>query len=272
MRRVPLIPSALLAAWLSWAAPPAAAESRHFVLGPRSSITALCAHCTDRPASESLGGSFDVTILPVEQPYGVAMVTNIRLDARSFVITGNGFWQHLGLQRQAMVLDAYINDTKVLLTSGRRQTVKDTEFSIVLSSGRAAEQTFVVVISALPVDEQAADADLDGIADSRDNCQRVANSDQADADGDGVGDACDECAETPIDDVATAKGCAVDQLCPCAGPPASDSWSGAGEYMRCVARAARSLRHQGKLSRAEAMQTIRRAARSGCGRTIVAMR
>ncbi|MDO9261576.1 MAG: thrombospondin type 3 repeat-containing protein [Flavobacteriaceae bacterium] len=36
-----------------------------------------------------------------------------------------------------------------------------------------------------------ADADNDGIEDSRDNCPTVANNDQKDTDGDGMGDACD---------------------------------------------------------------------------------
>ncbi|MDA8805279.1 thrombospondin type 3 repeat-containing protein [Euryarchaeota archaeon] len=36
------------------------------------------------------------------------------------------------------------------------------------------------------------DTDGDGIDDTTDNCQFVANLDQADADGDGIGTACDE--------------------------------------------------------------------------------
>jgi hypothetical protein len=44
---------------------------------------------------------------------------------------------------------------------------------------------FESVVQALP------DADADAVADARDNCPAVGNSNQADADGDGAGDACD---------------------------------------------------------------------------------
>lgn len=46
------------------------------------------------------------------------------------------------------------------------------------------------------------DTDGDGIADSNDNCPRVANADQTDRDADGVGDACDSNSYAPV--VATA--------------------------------------------------------------------
>jgi len=57
------------------------------------------------------------------------------------------------------------------------------------------------------VEQPIPDADADGVMDSEDNCQGVANGDQADADGDGVGDACDRCANTPVGSAVGLDGC-----------------------------------------------------------------
>jgi hypothetical protein len=65
-----------------------------------------------------------------------------------------------------------------------------------LSSGRDGRRTYVLVISAAPVDEVEADADGDGIADDEDNCPTEPNRNQSDADTDGVGDTCDTCPGT----------------------------------------------------------------------------
>jgi MYXO-CTERM domain-containing protein len=54
-----------------------------------------------------------------------------------------------------------------------------------------------VVASSTPIGcpaQVAADADGDGVPDTKDNCPKVKNADQKDTDGDGVGDACDNCA------------------------------------------------------------------------------
>src|SRR5438552_3462736 len=100
----------VLLAVLCVASSTALADGRHFVLNASSSITVVCLGCTERPAAaETLSGSFDVTLLPVEQPYGVAAITNVHLSSLSYTITGNGFLQRVGLQRQALVLDAQVN-------------------------------------------------------------------------------------------------------------------------------------------------------------------
>lgn len=249
------------------------AGTRHYVLNAGSSITAVCRSCNEPPgAPQPLSGSFDVTLLPVASIFDVAAVTNVSLTAKSFSISGNGFLQRLGSDRQAMVIDARVNDTKVLFTSGRKQYAGAQDITIILSSHRASDHTYVVVVSASPLDDQPADADRDGVADGQDNCPTVGNADQADADGDAVGDACDACPDTPTGSLVTGKGCSIGQMCPCDASPDGTQWNSQNDYLRCVSRATRTLRRAGQLSRAESLHLLRRAGRSGCGRTILALR
>lgn len=249
----------------------ALAGTRHYVLNPGSSITSVCNGCVRAPAPpEPLTGSFDVSQLPVAAASEVAAITNFVATSPNFRIAGTGFLQHLGVDRQAMVLDAQVKDERALFTSGRRQHAGPRDIVIILSSRRTARDTYIVILSASPVDDQAPDADGDGVTDGQDNCPTIANPDQADRDGDGVGDVCDQCPDTTAAAMVTAKGCSLDQLCPCEGPTASEQWNTQGEYLRCVAAATRSLRREGQISRSESMRIIRRAARSACGRTVVA--
>jgi hypothetical protein len=251
----------------------AVAGSQHYVLNAGSKITAVCNGCVAPPSRpEQLSGSFDVTILPVESSGEVAAVTNVQLGSPSFVITGNGFLQRLGDDRQAMVIDAWVNDERALLSSGRRQPVDPGGITMVLSSGRATRQTYVLVLSASVAGPQLPDADGDGVPDGEDNCPLVANPAQADTDGDGVGDACDLCPDTPAGSLITPDGCSIEQLCPCGGPTPDSEWESPDQYLRCVAGATRILRRAGRLSRAQSLVILRRAAHSGCGRIIVAMR
>jgi Thrombospondin type 3 repeat len=201
----------------------------------------------------------------------VAAVTAINLSSRRHTLGGHGFVQRIGPDRQAMVLEAEINGAKVLFTSGRRQHAAGGGITIILSSPRTGEHTYVLVLSASPVNDQPVDSDGDGIADTQDNCPTVANADQKDSDGDGVGDACDQCAGT-TDGLVTRQGCSITQLCPCDGPTTDQQWESQTDYLRCVLRATRAFRRNGQMSRAESLQTLRRAGRSGCGRTVVAMR
>ncbi len=245
----------------------------HYVLNSGSSITAFCGSCGVPPASpEALSGSFDVTLLPVASTFDVAAVTNVNLTSQSMTVSGTGFLQRLGLDRQAVVIDARVNDERALLTSGRRQHAQGHDITIVLSSGRTAQRTYVLVISATAVDTQRPDQDGDGVPDAEDNCPTTANPDQSDTDGDGLGDACDQCPATPSGSVVTRDGCSVDQLCPCDGPKAGGTWDSQPQYLRCVSQATRTLRRQGQLSRAESLRVLRGAARSVCGRTVVALR
>ena len=51
-------------------------------------------------------------------------------------------------------------------------------------------------LQCVSIDVTDPDPDLDGLANSQDNCDQEANLDQADGDADGVGDVCDNCAGT----------------------------------------------------------------------------
>ncbi len=250
------------------------AASRRYVLNADSSIASVCPSCRTAPAGpEALSGSFEVTVLPATSAFDVAAVTDIQLSSASFSITGNGFLQRLGPDRQSMVIDGTLNDAKVVFTSGRRQYAQAGTIDIILSSTRSIDRTYVIVIHASPVDNDIPDADNDGVADGRDNCAEVANADQADADGDHVGDACDACGETAgISDLITPTGCSIADLCPCDASRSGATWGSQTEYLRCVAKGIRGFRRTGQISRTETLQILRRAAASGCGRTVLALR
>jgi len=255
---------------LCWATA-ALAGSRHYVLNPGSKITTVCNGCVTPPAPpEKLSGTFDVTDLPIESTGEVVAITNVQLNSPSLAITGNGFLQRMNDGRQSMVVDAWVNGEQTLLSSGRRQHADPGGIIMVLTSGRTAHQTYIVVLSASALGEQLPDADKDGIPDSRDNCPAVDNPDQADTDGDGVGDACDRCPSTPAGSLITSEGCSVEQLCPCSGPAFNVEWESPDQYLRCVAKATRGLRREGRLSRTQSLDVLRKAAHAGCGRIVVA--
>jgi hypothetical protein len=248
--------------------PAAAAAGIDYVLDGRSSITVACRDCGAQP--ESLTGTFHVTRMPVGSAADLAAVTEVELRSESFTIVGNGFLRRLGGGRQALVLDAELNGEKVLLTSGRRQRVRDGKLFIILSSTRSADSRYVLVLSASPAAGDVVDSDGDGATDDFDNCLATANPDQADEDADGVGDLCDVCPVTAAGATVSNQGCSVEQLCPCDVTRDGEAWPAQRGYLRCVLDAARRLRYEGKMSRVEGLRRLRKAARSGCGRTIVA--
>lgn len=263
---------ALLAVAVVTAAAPAGADSVRWVLTAESRLRTHCATC--QPAtvrSEPLRGRLDLSVLPgVAQP--VDAVTGVRWTTDTATISGSGFVQRLADGRLTMVLDARINGVPVLLTSGRQALRRNGELRFDLASPRTTGSAFTMTLVAVPAPDTAPDGDADQVPDAADNCPAVANPEQHDADGDGVGDACDACPDTDADAPVLADGCALAQACPCAGPGPDTEWESQREYVQCIARGLRDLRLRGLMGREEIRQHLQDAARSGCGRRILALR
>ncbi|MDX2166388.1 MAG: thrombospondin type 3 repeat-containing protein [Deltaproteobacteria bacterium] len=261
----------LLAAGALCAARPAHADSIRYVLTGESRLTTHCTTCDPATTrTEPLRGSFELSVLPGVE-YAVEAVTSVRWSTDTLTLSGAGFIQRLGDAGLTMVLDMRVNGVPLLLTSGRRQHSGTDEIRLHLSSPKGIRSGFAVTLVAIPDPAASPDGDGDGVADAADNCPAVANNDQADADADSIGDACDACAETPPDELVLGDGCALLQACPCEGPTADAEWENQREYVQCIARTLRKLRQRGHMERDEIRLRLQEAARSGCGRRVLAL-
>jgi len=247
----------------------AMAGAVHYVLVAGSTITPICRTCgPTTPPTQPLTGVFDVTLLPVPGGEAVTAITGVELQAESFTIRGSGFFQHD--PEGGLVMEVHVNGVDVTLRSDHRPQLEPASLSATVASAAGQGVGYLVVLVAHVETDDQPDADGDSIADSRDNCPGVPNFDQHDADGDGVGDACDNCPATASGAVVLPTGCSVAQVCPCEGPAPDVQWSDQHAYVRCVARALRTLRRDGKISRHEVAIQVDDAVRSGCGRTALA--
>ena len=249
----------------------ASARAIHYVLGAGSGITPICRSCSRPPLVEPLVGAFDVTLLPMPNGGQITAVTGVEWHATSFSIKGSGFIQP-DAGSDHLVLEAMINGTAVTLISDRRAHVDPATITATLHSRANQSIGYVVTLVAQRAGANEPDMDGDSIPDQHDNCPSVPNFDQHDADGDGVGDACDTCAGTPATDTVLPNGCSLSQACPCQGPAPDVQWTDQHAYVRCVGRALRTLRRQGKVSRHDVVTLVQRAVRSGCGHTVLAQR
>jgi hypothetical protein len=262
----------LLVAALCAAPRPALARTVHYVLTGESRVMVVCQGCDPNAATaEPLGGSFDVTEMPVPADYAVDAITSVSLQSAHNGFSGTGFLQRLGSDRMAMVIQGQLNGSDVLLTSGRRQPAHSGEIRMQLSSPKGAATGIRVTLVAMPSTADGDDADGDGVADQVDNCSYVANSSQLDSDGDGVGDACDGCPDTPAGETPITSGCSLSQRCPCDGPSPDREWDSQRDYVQCVGRELKTLRQRKHLSRSELRLMLQDAVRSGCGRKVLAL-
>ena len=252
-------------------AAPVHADTVRYVLTAESRLTTHCATC--EPATtrtEPLRGGFELSVLPGVE-YAVEAVTGVRWETDTLTLRGTGFIQRLGDVGLTMVLDTRVNGVPLLLTSGRRQHTNPGEIRLHLTSPKGGKSGFAVTLVAVPDPAAAPDSDADATVDAADNCPAIANPDQADADADGVGNACDACADTAIDDPVLHDGCSLAQACPCDGPTPDDEWETQRDYVQCVARTLRKLRLRGQVDKNEIRQLLRDAARSSCGRRVLAL-
>jgi len=86
-----------------------------------------------------------------------------------------------------------------------------------LAAGEVRDCSIEALAASLPPAPTAADADGDGVVDTKDNCPAVANAAQTDSDSDGKGDACDDSDVDGVMDAVdrcpgTAAGATVDQF------------------------------------------------------------
>lgn len=248
-----------------------ASDGVHYVLTPESRILRVCASCAPS-APEELSGSFDLTIMPLTPDYVAEAITRVDWRSESFSIRGSGFLQRLGSDLVAMVVDTQLNQSPVLLTTGRRQRRSAGELRLVLQSARGGDPSYLVILVATPAVAHGPDDDGDDVPDRVDNCPSTPNTDQVDDDGDGIGDGCDRCAGTPLDSAVLGTGCAATQLCPCDGPEPGKEWGSSRAYLQCISRALKTLQREGKITRREMREGVQRAVRSGCGRRILALR
>lgn len=250
----------------------AAGQSVHYALTAESQLVEACLECPNGQKVSVLQGTFDLTPMPVGTEPALEAITDVSWRTDEHVIRGSGFVQHVEPGRVAVVLDARIDGSSVLLTSERRQRFVPGALRLILMTSAGVSSGLLLSIVAVPQFGDEPDADTDGVADGVDNCANVANADQADSDIDGVGDACDSCADTLAKGPVLKDGCAPTQHCPCDGPGPDRSWESQQAYIQCFNRQLRLLRRQGKITRDEIGDLMKAAVRSGCGRRVVASR
>jgi hypothetical protein len=265
---------AMLTAVGSFLALPREADAQgvRYALTQQSQIIEPCSGCPNGQKVDVLRGGFDLTPMPVSMEPALEAITGVEWHSSTHVVRGSGFVQHVEAGRVAVVLDARINGTSVLLTSERRQRFTAGTLRIVLMPPAGLTSGPLITIVAVPVFGDEPDGDGDGIADGVDNCPTQSNAAQSDADNDNVGDTCDACADTSANSLVLKDGCTATQHCPCDGPSLGAAWENQHAYVQCINRQLRLLRRQGRIGRSEIGNLMKDAVRSGCGRRVVALR
>jgi len=90
-------------------------------------------------------------------------------------------------------------------------------------------------------------------------------SGETDEDLDGVADSLDQCPGTPAGAIVDANGCSIDQIAPCSGPASGGTWKNHGQYVSTVAHTVEEFLEQDLISEDQAEEIISQAAQSDCG-------
>jgi hypothetical protein len=88
---------------------------------------------------------------------------------------------------------------------------------------------------------------------------------ETDTDLDGIADSVDQCPDTPAGEIVDADGCSIDQLAPCGGPASGGSWKNHGQYVSTVAHVVNEFLAEGLITEDEADEIMAQAAESRCG-------
>jgi hypothetical protein len=91
---------------------------------------------------------------------------------------------------------------------------------------------------------------------------------ETDTDLDGIADSADQCPGTPAGAIVDADGCSIDQLVPCDGPASGGSWKNHGQYVSAVAQVVNEFLAEGLITEDEADQIMGQAAESRCGAAV----
>jgi hypothetical protein len=86
-------------------------------------------------------------------------------------------------------------------------------------------------------------------------------SGETDADLDGVADSQDQCPGTPPGEIVNAEGCSINQLVPCDGP-----WKNHGQFVSAIAHVSHEFFKEGLISESQREDIISSAAQSNCGK------
>jgi hypothetical protein len=222
---------------------PASDAGVDYVLGSCSRVVHRCSGC-EEPESGAVGGTFTLSRGPIRDEGS---------HAETFVVSGLAFRSE----------SAEATGAGMLIVDGGRVSflgslVVDGRERLVGGSGS--------VVGGFPYAVHIDHLLVDGMRFEIYATPAI----YSDEDGDMVADPDDLCDQTPCGASVNASGCGVEQLCPCVTRADGELWDSHRDYVRCVIAESRDLLVGGRLDARVRATLIREAARSVCGRSVLA--